>query len=98
MKKRHSFVTNSSSTSFMIIGKSFSSSEEAKEFLEKFKIGEYKYTDNEGYVVGIDIDPGLDGFSTNAIKFQEELNTAINKFKEIGIEDPMIYGECKYEG
>jgi hypothetical protein len=99
MKVRYCFISNSSSSSFLIVGQSFESSDEAEEFSEKFgKKGDVGYM-YDTYAAGIDVDMGIaDGGSQNAKTFLKELQDAIAKCEELGIKEPEIIGYCSYDG
>jgi len=101
MKIRQGFVANSSSSSFMIVGKSVSTDQEAGEFAELFgKDGEYHYMEYENrYVTGIDIDPGIaDSCEVIARKFLNTLELAIKRVEEAGVKSPKLYSDCTYNG
>jgi hypothetical protein len=106
MKTRAAFVANSSSSSFLIVGRSFDRGEEelAEEFrkkLEPFQTHEWQdgnhgdKFEEGGTTIGIDFG-GFDEDTSciDAEAFVVKLTDAITKCKAAGIEHPEIIAGC----
>lgn len=101
MKIRSAFVANSSSSSFLIIGKTFKTEEEAEKFEEvlgKDATNHYIDYDSE-YIAGFDIDPGLtNSVSGNAKELIVDINIKYQRLKDVmKDEEPVYHGYSGYD-
>ena len=107
MKIRNGFVSNSSSSSFVMVGISSSESDRTKEIVEKIKeikhkvLKDYKiyeqYHSEEFYIWGIDL---VGAAMTMTIPQMQTF--LVESLKKEGIEtlesDFLVYEDCSYDG
>jgi hypothetical protein len=105
MKIRGAFVANSSSSSFLIIGKMFDNEEDADSFQSEIGGSQYgvRYIDGydkSGYMAGFDIDPGLaEGCSGDASKLIKSINEYYERLKKVMGDEKIVYrGYAGYDG
>lgn len=99
MKIRYGFISNSSSSSFMLVGTTVYTYEEAEAWEDLHEKGRSNKDEYENeWIIGFSIDPNLESFSLDPNLFIKKIQEAVQQAKDAGIEDPVIYGGCSYDG